>query len=120
MIGAFCEVYGMTIENQVLEYLLENQDLDIAIGDMAEELRISRPKAYQVIKEFQEKEYVKKSRIIGNTQLYRLNKNNKRVQLFLSDFKKCLHFIAEESQTNAAEIVHIARLSTAPAKRVSS
>lgn len=120
MIGAFCEVYGMTIENQILEYLLENQDLDIAVGDMAEELHISRPKAYQVIKEFEEKEYVKKSRIIGNTQLYRLNKTNKRTQLFLSDFKKCLHLVAEESQTNAPEIISLARLSTASAKRIFS
>ena len=26
-IGAFCETYGATIENRMLEHLLENQDL---------------------------------------------------------------------------------------------
>ena len=94
--GAFCETYGDTIENKVLEYFLENQDLDIAVGDMSKEIRISRPKAYGVIKEFEKKEYVKKSRIVGKTQLYILNKENARVKLFLRDFKECLRLIVEE------------------------
>ena len=59
-IGAFCETYGATIENQVLEYLLENQDLDVAVGDMAKELDISRPKAYDVTENFENKEYLVK------------------------------------------------------------
>jgi sugar-specific transcriptional regulator TrmB len=95
-IGAFCETYGNTINNRVLEYLLENKNLDFAVGDMAKELGISKPKAYEVIKEFEEKGYVKKSRIIGKTQLYILNKENRRVKLFLRDFKECLKMVVEE------------------------
>lgn len=94
--GAFCETYGNTINNRILEYLLENQDLDFAVGDMARELEISRPKAYEVVKEFEKKRYVKKSRIVGKTQLYILSKENKRVRLFLRDFKECLKLVAEE------------------------
>ena len=95
-IGAFCETYGATIENRVLEHLLENQDLDIAVGDMAKELEISRTKAYDVIKEFEEKEYVLKSRIIGKTQLYKLNKENVRIRIFLRNFDECLQLVIEE------------------------
>jgi len=94
--GVFCETYGNTIKNRVLEYLLENQDLDFAVGDMAKELGISKPKAYEVIKEFEKKKYVHKSRIVGKTQLYILTKENKRVRLFLRDFKECLKLVAEE------------------------
>src|SRR3989338_8963044 len=115
MKGAFCDVYGDTIENQVLEYLLENKDLDIAVGDMAHELAISRPKAYQVISHFEEKGYVQKSRIIGNTQLYTLNKSDKCVHLFLRDFKECLRLVAEEHQTNA--LIRSARVGVASVKR---
>src|SRR3989338_2988568 len=118
MKGAFCEVYGDTIENQVLEYLLEHQDLDIAVGDMAHELAISRPKAYQVIALFEEKGYLQKSRIIGNTQLYKLNKHDKYVQLFLRDFKDCLRLVAEEHQTTA--LIRSARVEVASAKRARS
>lgn len=95
-IGVFCETYGNTINNQILEYLLENQDIDFAIGDMVKETGISKPKAYEVIKEFEKKGYVKKSRIIGKTQLYLLNKENKRVKLFLKDFRECLKIVVEE------------------------
>lgn len=117
MKGAFCDVYGDTIENQILEYLLENQDLDFAIGDMAHELLLSRPKAYQVIALFEEKAYVSKSRIIGNTQLYKLNKTSKHVQLFLSDFKECLRLVAQENQ-HLSSHVHVARVGSISVKRV--
>ena len=96
-IGAFCETYGNTIPNRIIEYLMENQDLDFAVGDMAKELEISKPKAYEIIGEFEKKEYVKKSRIVGKTQLYILNKDNSRVKLFLNDFKECLRLVVEEN-----------------------
>lgn len=94
--GAFCETYGATIENQVLEYLLENQDLDLAVGDMAKELDISRPKAYDVIEDFEKKGYLVKSRVVGKTQLYKLNKANIRVKIFLRNFAECLQLVIDE------------------------
>lgn len=96
MTGAFCETYGATIQNKILEYLLENQDLDFAAGDAAKELKISRPKAYQVMELFLKKGFVKKTRLVGKTQLYTLNKENRRVKLFMKDFLECLKIIMEE------------------------
>ncbi|MDI6737129.1 MAG: helix-turn-helix domain-containing protein [Nanoarchaeota archaeon] len=97
MAGAFCEVYGDTIENEIMEYILENKELDFAAGDMAKELNVSRPKTYEVIKDFESKGYVKKSRIVGKTQLYLLNRENPRIRLFLKTFNECLRIIAEEN-----------------------
>lgn len=94
--GAFCETYGNTIHNRILEYLLENSDIDFAVGDMARELGISKPKAYEMIRHFEERQYIKKSRVVGRTQLYLLKKDNKRVKLFLSNFRECLRLVAEE------------------------
>ncbi|MBU2637894.1 MAG: hypothetical protein KJ955_02890 [Nanoarchaeota archaeon] len=96
MAGAFCKTYGDTIENRILEYILENQELDFAVSDMAKGLGVSKPKAYEVIKDFETKGYIKKSRIIGKTQLYVMNRDNKRIQLFLKDFDECLRIIVEE------------------------
>jgi hypothetical protein len=101
MTSAFCETYGYTINNRTLEYMLENQDIDFAVGDMARDIGISRPKAYEVVKYFEDKEYIKKSRIVGKTQLFILNKENKRVKLFLRDFKECLRLIAEDVQVKS-------------------
>jgi DNA-binding MarR family transcriptional regulator len=105
--GAFCETYGNTIHNSILEYILENQDLDFAIGDMAIELNISKPKAYELINYFETKGYIKKSRLVGKTQLYILNKDNKRIKLLLNDFKQCLKFIIEENENNNSSLEQI-------------
>lgn len=99
-IGAFCEAYGASIRNRVLEYLLENQDLDIAIGDLARETGISRPAAYGVISEFEGKGYVRKSRVVGKTQFYLLDRHDKRVRMFLRNFRDCLRIVAEDESEN--------------------
>jgi len=104
--GAFCETYGDTIRNRFLEYLLENQDLDIALGDAAKEVKASRPKVYEIASEFLRKGYLKKSRIIGKTQLYKLNKENIRVKLFLKDFKECLRIVVEENREDGRGFSH--------------
>ena len=96
MSGIFCEVYGDTISNRVLEFFLENQETGIAVGDMAKELKISRPKAYSEVELLLSKKYIIPSRIIGRTQLYILNKGNLRVKLFLKDFKECLKILIKE------------------------
>lgn len=104
MVGAFCETYGKTINNKILEYMLKNQDIDFAVCDMAKEIKVSKPKAYSVVREFEKKGYIKKSRLVGKTQLYALDKENKRVCLFIKCFKECLKIMAEE-----AKIIAVAR-----------
>ena len=96
MSGIFCEVYGNTISNRVLEFFLENQELGIAVGDMSKELGISRPKAYSEIEKLLSKNYISPSRVVGRTQLYVLNKSNLRVKLFVKDFKECLKILIKE------------------------
>ena len=91
--GKFCELYGNTIRNRILEYILEISDLDFAVGDMAEEVGISRPKAYEVIKILEKKNYIKKTRIVSGTQLYIINKDNKEVKLLIKNFNECLKLV---------------------------
>jgi DNA-binding transcriptional regulator GbsR (MarR family) len=96
--GVFAETYGNTIRNKILEYIMEMNDLDFAVGDLSKELEISKPKCYEIISEFESNEYIKKSRIIGKTQLYTLNKDNSRVKLFINSFKECLKLVAKEQK----------------------
>ena len=108
--GVFCETFGISIENRILEYLLESEYLGISIGDMAKELEISRPKAYQVIYELEAKSYVKKHRVIGKTQLYILNKENKHVKLLLKSFNECIKMVMDEyAEKKKAKPVVLAR-----------
>jgi len=95
--GAFCGIYGDTLQNKVLEYLMENQGLDFAVCDVARQLKISKPTAYSIIEKFAKKGYVKKSRIVGKIQLYILETKNARVKLFLETFKECINLVMLEA-----------------------
>ncbi|MBU0758091.1 MAG: hypothetical protein KKF44_08535 [Nanoarchaeota archaeon] len=96
--GKFCEIYDNSIRNRVLEYVLENQDIDFSVPDMARELGISKPKAYEEILEFSEKRVIIKSRIVGKTQLYMLDKNNRLSQIYLRNFNECLRMAIESAE----------------------
>jgi len=89
-IGIYCEIYGKTLQNKVLEFFLEAYDSDIAASEIITLSNISKPKVYQIIEELKKKDYVIKSRIIGKTQLYKLNNDNPIVKIFIRNFKECL------------------------------
>ena len=94
--SVICEMYGESINNKFIEYIMIFRRLDFAVCDMAEELEISKPKAYQVIREFEEKGYIIKSRVIGKTQLYKVNKENRNIKILIKQFKESLKLIMEE------------------------
>jgi sugar-specific transcriptional regulator TrmB len=96
--GEFCRLYGETLRNRVLEYLLELGSLDFAIGDMAVEIGISKPKAYEIMKNLEKEGFVKKTRIIAGTQLYMLNEKKLEVKQLKRDFKECLKRVLEEAE----------------------
>jgi len=95
--GIFCEVYGDSIENRVKEEFLTFRNTGAAVSDIVEEVKISKPKAYQVVYKFLEKGYVKKFRKIGGTQLYILNSDHPIVKLWIASFSICMKMAGEES-----------------------
>lgn len=104
-VDVFCEVYGDTLQNRIWSFILVFQGgTDFAVSDAAEDAGISRPKAYEIIAEFEKKGYVKKSRIIGKTQLYKLNKENPIVRIHLRNFNECLKMVIEEYRTDAGRM----------------
>ena len=89
-IGNFCIIYGYTVRNRILEWILEFDNLDFAISDIISDLEISKPKFYEYIKEFETIGIITKSRIIGKTQLYKLDKGNPIALHLHKSFMDCL------------------------------
>lgn len=117
--GCYCEVYGITMENRILEYVLECSDSDWAVGDMARELKISRPKAYEVIADLEKRSVVKKTRILGRTQLYTINKESPLSKIYLRNFRECLKMVVEEyAKPKKKEAIMMRRTGVAVAKRM--
>ncbi|MFH1589856.1 MAG: hypothetical protein ABIB43_04785 [archaeon] len=96
--GAFSQLYGKTLRNRVVEFILELGELDFAAGDILEEINISKPKLYELIRELEEENIINKSRVVSGTQLYVLNIRNNKVKLLMKSFNECLKTVIEESK----------------------
>ena len=94
--GEFCVLFGVSIRNQVLETFLESASIDLAGVDIAEFLDISKPSVYAAIKELEEQDFIKKTRVIGRTQLYTLNRDNPRIVLMLKIMDDMIDYILDE------------------------
>ena len=94
--GAFCKVYGKTLRNKVLEFILELGELDFAVSDILEEVDISKPKLYDIVRELEDEKIIRRSREVAGTQLYVLNRRNEKVKLLIGSFNECLKTIIDE------------------------
>ena len=77
------EVIGDTIENRMIDFLIEGRGLDYSKKDMAEGCGISRPTVYAVLPKMVKQGLVTSSRKIGRVQLYTLNENSYKVKVLL-------------------------------------
>lgn len=76
----FVNFLGDTPLVRVMDFLIGNSIFDYTKTDIAENSDVSRASLYSVWPQLERYEIVKASRKIGNTTLYRLNKENPVVQ----------------------------------------
>jgi len=72
--------FGITPSLRVLDFLIENSIFDYTKTEIAENSDISRASLYIIWPILEQYQIVKASRKIGNTTLYKLNKENPVVQ----------------------------------------
>lgn len=94
--GEFCEVFGITPRNRILEFFLEMRELDFSIGDLAKETGLNRATTYNAMEELIKEGYVILSRKVSGGQLYKLNKEKKEVKILIESFNLILGKIVKE------------------------
>lgn len=77
------EVIGDTVENRIIDLLIEGRGIDYSKTDIADNCGISRPTLYKVLPQLVKKHVVKPTRKVGRVQLYSLNSQNERVKALL-------------------------------------
>lgn len=77
------ETIGDTMENRILDFLIEGIGIDYTKTDIADNCNISRPTLYKTLPELIKKNLVNPTRTIGNVQLYTLNTKNERVKALI-------------------------------------
>ena len=94
--GEFCEIFGASPRNRVIEFFLELRDLDYSVGDLARETELNRATTYNVMEELIKNKYIIPTRKVSGSQLYKLNESKKEVKILIKVFNLVLDSIAEE------------------------
>ena len=77
------DVIGDTVENRIIDFLIEGRGFDYTKTNIAEGSGISRPTLYKIFPQHLNEKIIIPTRIIGNVQLYMLNAKNERIQALL-------------------------------------
>ncbi len=77
------ETIGDTIENRIIDFLIEGRGIDYTKKDIADNCDISRPTLYKIFPKLVKNGIIKPTRKIGRVQLYTLNTENGRVKALL-------------------------------------
>ena len=89
--GEFCTVFGATPRNRILEFFLEMRELDLAIGDVAEEIGLNKATTYNTVEVLIKEDFIVQTRKVGKVQLYKLNLQKSEVKVLIVAFNKVLN-----------------------------
>ena len=77
------EIIGDSIENRIIDFLIEGVGIDYTKKDIADGCNISRPTFYKIFPKLLKMKIIKPTRMIGRVQLYTLNTENEKVKALL-------------------------------------
>lgn len=102
----FVNFLGNTPLVRVMDFLIGNSIFDYTKTDIAENSGVSRASLYSVWPQLERYEIVKASRKIGNTTLYRLNKENPVVQKLIELDLRLSREYADMGEKVAAKVAN--------------
>ncbi len=76
-------VIGDSIENRIIDFLIDGIGLDYTKKDIADNCEISRPTLYKIFPNLIKDGVIKPTRKIGRIQLYSLNTENDKIKALL-------------------------------------
>ena len=104
----FVQLLGDVPLIRVIDVLIENSIFDYTKTEIARNAGISRASLYNIWQTLEDYKLIKKSRKIGNTVLYKLNKENPVVQKLIElDLKISKEFADTfaEKRVNAVQVI---------------
>lgn len=95
----FKEIFGNSPQTKILDFLADHPDYDYSISEIAKHSQVSRPTVYKIKDILLKKGLIIHTRAQGNSPLYKLNLDNKLVQVILKfDFEIAKRIADIESQ----------------------
>ncbi len=81
--STFKKVFGESSFAQVLEFFIVYKDVDYSISEIASKCDIGRTTLHIIIPKLLDEGIIIKSRQVGSSKLFKLNKESKTVKLLL-------------------------------------
>ena len=97
----FMKAVGNSPKVKVLEFLIEGRELDYSLSDIAECSGIGRTTLFRIWNDFGKLKFVKQTRTIGNSKLFKLNLENKFIKKLVELFDSLILDSLKERQIEA-------------------
>ena len=95
----FRDIFGNSPQTKILDFLADHPDYDYSISEIAKHSQVSRPTVYKIKDILLKKGLIIQTREQGNSPLFKLNIDNKLVQVILKfDFELAKRIAEIESQ----------------------
>jgi DNA-binding transcriptional ArsR family regulator len=95
----FKDIFGDSPQTKILDFLADHPEFDYSISEIAKNSHVSRPTVYKIKDILLKKELIIQTREQGGSPLYKLNIENKIVQVILKfDFEIAKKLADIESQ----------------------
>ncbi len=95
----FKDIFGDSPQTKILDFLTDHPEFDYSISEIAKKSHVSRPTVYKIKDILLKKELIIRTREQGGSPLYKLNIENKIVQVILKfDFEIAKKLADIESQ----------------------
>jgi len=95
----FKDIFGDSPQTKILDFLADHPDFDYSISEIAKNSQVSRPTVYKIKDILLKKGLIIQTREQGGSPLYKLNIENKIVQVILKfDFEIAKKLADIESQ----------------------
>jgi len=103
----FKDIFGDSPQTKILDFLADHPDYDYSISEIAKQAQVSRPTVYKIKDILLKKGLIIQTREQGNSPLYKLNLDNKLVQVILKfDFEIAKRIADIESQKAVKKYTH--------------
>ena len=79
----FTRLLGVNPRIKVLNFFIKTKDFDYGLSSIAEGAGINRNTAREIIDEFLKEEIIKKTRILGKSQLYKINNESPKIKALI-------------------------------------
>lgn len=101
----FKDIFGESPQTKILDFLADHPDYDYSISEIAKHSQVSRPTVYKIKDILLKKGLIIQTREQGNSLLYKLNIDNKLVQVILKfDFELAGKIAEIESQKEVQQL----------------